>query len=207
MVMNVGVILGSTRPTRVGPVITKWLLSSISVKHNMNFEIIDLAEWDLPLFNEPEHPATGIYMNDKTKEWSKKIDSKDAFIFVTPQYNCGYPAALKNAVDYLKKEWANKPAMIASYAYRTGGDNASAQFRQVLTTLRMRPVETMPAIPFSTDMFEDGKIKQEYDDFNSKFSDIINKAILELEVELNKPQEEEVEAAKVAAAAAKLAVK
>jgi NAD(P)H-dependent FMN reductase len=199
--MNIGVILGSTRPTRVGPVITKWMLQSITVQHSMNFEVIDLAEWDLPMFNEPEMPATGIYMNDKTKEWSKKIDSKDAFIFVTPQYNWGYPAALKNCVDYLKKEWLNKPAMIASYAHRTGGDKAAAQFRQVLNGLRMRPVETMPAISFTPDMFnEDGKIKEEYDDFNSRYSDIISKAILELELELYKPQVRQVVETKVAVA-------
>ncbi|KAI8886892.1 flavoprotein [Backusella circina FSU 941] len=186
--MNIGVIIASTRPNRVGGRITDWILSSITTEHALNFEVIDLAAWDLPLFNEPNIPAKGeqYYTNDKTKQWSKKIGSKDGFIFVTPQYNWGYPASLKNAVDYLFNEWTGKPAVIASYANR-GGGKAAAQFRQVLEGFRMRPVETMPAINLAKDMYtDDGAIKQEFGEFGHLYSEIINKAIKELEQELNK---------------------
>ncbi|KAF1803607.1 putative NADPH-dependent FMN reductase [Mucor lusitanicus] len=160
--MNIGVIVGSTRPSRIGHQLTKWLLSVITAKDSLNLEIIDLAEWDLPLFNEPEIPAKGeqYYSSEKTRQWSNKIASKDGYIFVTPQYNWGYPASLKNAVDYLYNEWTGKPAIIISYANR-GGGKAAAQFRQVLDGLKMRPVQTMPAICLTKDMYtENGKLKE-----------------------------------------------
>jgi NAD(P)H-dependent FMN reductase len=184
--MSIGVIIGSTRPGRIGDKITQWMIQSITTQHNLNFELIDLAEWDLPLFNEPEIPAKGsIYGNEKTKLWSEKIKSKQGFIFVTPQYNWGYPAALKNAVDYLFHEWTTKPAIIASYAYR-GGGKAADQFRQVLHGLHMKPVETMPAFKIEGGMFdESGVVKKEYKEFGEQYGEIINKAILELEKELN----------------------
>lgn len=182
---NIGVIVGSTRPGRIGPSITKWILQSVTARDNLQFEVIDLKEWDLPLLNEPEMPATELYANEKTRQWSEKIKSKDGFIFVTPQYNWGYPAALKNAVDYLMKEWANKPAVIASYAYR-GGGKAADQFRQVTMGLRLKTVETMPAINLVKNMFnEDGAVKDSFEDFK-QYSGIINKAILEMEEEFSK---------------------
>lgn len=191
--MDIGVIVGSTRPSRIGHKLTSWLLSTITVKHSLNFEIIDLQEWNLPLFNEPEIPAKGeqYYSSEKTKQWSKKIASKDGFIFVTPQYNWGYPAALKNAIDYLYNEWTGKPAIIVSYANR-GGGKAAAQFRQVLDGLKMRTVETMPAICLAKDMYtENGALKEieEYGGFAVQYSDIINKAVKELELELLKNKE------------------
>jgi NAD(P)H-dependent FMN reductase len=175
---KVGIIIGSTRPTRIGPMITKCVLSSITVKHSLDFEVIDLAEWDLPLLNEPEMPAKGEYKYDKTKEWSKKINSKDGFIFVTPQYNWGYPAALKNAIDYLYKEWSQKPAIIVSYANR-GGGKAANQLRQVLQGIHMNPTETMPAIQLKELHDEEGNIKDDPIEFSKKYSNDINKAILE----------------------------
>jgi NAD(P)H-dependent FMN reductase len=185
--MNIGVIIGSTRPGRVGERITEWMLSSITAKHALHFEVIDLAVWDLPLFNEPGIPAKGEYTSEKTKQWSKKIGSKDGFIFVTPQYNWGYPASLKNAIDYLFNEWTGKPAVIASYANR-GGGKAAVQLRQVLEGLRMIPVETMPAIHLVKDMYEDGVIRREFGEFGHLYSDTMNKAIEELQQEFNKKQ-------------------
>ncbi|KAI8638270.1 SPCC4B3.06c protein [Parasitella parasitica] len=188
--MNVGVIIASTRPSRIGHKLTNWVLSAITIKHTLNLEIIDLQEWDLPLFNEPEIPAKGeqYYSSEKTRQWSKKIASKDGFVFVTPQYNWSYPAVLKNAVDYLYNEWNDKPVAIVSYANR-GGGKAAEHFRQVLHGLKMRPVETMPAICLTKDMYtENGILKEadEYTDFASQYSGIINCAIRELEIELTK---------------------
>ncbi|KAG2200054.1 hypothetical protein INT47_007699 [Mucor saturninus] len=188
---HIGVIIGSTRPNRVGPTITKWLLQSITPRHNISFEIIDLKAWNLPLLDEPEMPAKGIYANEKTKQWSEEIKSKDGFIFVTPQYNLGYPASLKNAVDYLFKEWNEKPAIIASYAYR-GGGKAADQFRQVTSGLKLKTVETMPAINLSVEMFnEEGRIKDDVDGFD-QYSEVINKAVTEMEEEFNKLEEKPV---------------
>lgn len=183
---HIGVIIGSTRPNRVGPTITKWLLQSITPRENLNFEVIDLKEWNLPLLDEPDMPAKGIYANEKTKQWSKEIQSKDGFIFITPQYNYGYPASLKNAVDYLFKEWNDKPAVIASYAYSGGGAAAASQFRQVSVGLKLKTVETMPAIYLSGAMFnEDGTLKDTVEGFE-QYADTINKSISELEEEFTK---------------------
>lgn len=172
--MNIGIIIGSTRPNRIGKQITTLFLNTITIKHNLNFEIIDLMEWNLPMFNEPGIPAKDKYVNEKTKEWSKKINSKQGYIFVTPQYNWGYPASLKNALDYLYKEWNNKPAIIVSYANR-GGDKAAAQLRQVLEGLKMKPIEIMPAIKLN-DIKDDENLIQ--------YTDLINNSIIELEKEL-----------------------
>jgi NAD(P)H-dependent FMN reductase len=128
-------------------------------------EVVDLRDWPLPLTDEPEIPATGIYLHEHTRKWSRKIAAADGYIFVTPQYNWGYPAALKNALDHLFKEWNGKPAVIVSYGHH-GGPKAAAQLRQVLEGLRMRPVATMPAITFSTDMLDDdGALRNPPDDF------------------------------------------
>ncbi|CEP10947.1 hypothetical protein [Parasitella parasitica] len=188
--MNIGVIIGSSRPSRIGHKLTSWVLSAITAHHTLHFEIIDLQEWDLPLFNEPEIPAKGeqYYSSEKTRQWSQKIASKDGFIFVTPQYNWSYPAVLKNAVDYLYNEWTDKPAIIVSYANR-GGEKAAVHFRQVLYGLKMRPVETMPAISLVKDMYtENGVLKEvdEYMDFAAQYSGIIDRAIRELEIKLSK---------------------
>lgn len=176
---HIGVIIGSTRTVRVGKMITDWVLKSIhqqATSENIEFEVIDLKVWNLPLLDEPEMPAKGIYKFEKTREWSKEISSKDGFIFVTPQYNWGYPASLKNAIDYLFQEWNDKPGMIISYRYR-GGGKAALQLSQVLEGLRMKVIKTMPAIQISKEMSFD---KKEYKEFHDTYSDIINKAIIEL---------------------------
>jgi NAD(P)H-dependent FMN reductase len=128
-------------------------------------EVIDLRQWPLPLGDEPEVPATGIYIHEHTRRWSRKIAAADGYIFVTPQYNWGYPAALKNALDHLFKEWNGKAAVIVSYGHH-GGTKAAGQLRQVLEGLRMRPVATMPAITFSAEMLgTDGALQNPKADF------------------------------------------
>src|SRR5579862_1865340 len=140
--MKIAIIVGSTRPTRIGVDIANWVHNLVSGKHDLHFELIDLAEWHLPN-DEPAVPAGGAeYANEHTRAWSRKIASADGVIFVTPQYNRGYPASLKNALDHLYKEWVNKPALIISYGFR-GGGLAAAQLRQVLEALQMNIVAEM----------------------------------------------------------------
>ncbi|KAL1915606.1 uncharacterized protein VTP21DRAFT_6730 [Calcarisporiella thermophila] len=145
MVYRVGIIVSSTRLTRVGRDIADAIYDQIHLYRRLDYEIIDLLEWNLLIFNEPEIPSKGVYVHDLTKRWSKTIASKDAFTLMIPQYNWGYPASLNNAIDYLYSGWNNKPAMIISYANR-GGGKAAAQLRQVLEGLRMRPIDSMPGI-------------------------------------------------------------
>jgi NAD(P)H-dependent FMN reductase len=155
----IAVIIGSVREPRVGPEVTSLVLDilnahePIDIHHHPDYDLqeIDLKDHPLPLFDEPVIPAhvpTKMnYVHSHTKKWSETIARFDAFIFVTPQYNWGYPASLKNAIDYLFNEWKGKYAMIVSYGTR-GGGLASGQLKQVLEGVRMKVVETRPALPF-----------------------------------------------------------
>ncbi len=113
-----------------------------------DFEIVDLKDWPLPMDDEPGVPAAHGYAFAHTQAWSRKVAGADGFVFVSPQYNWGYPAALKNALDHLYKEWSGKPAMIVTYGGH-GGDKCARQLRQVLKGLHMRPLATMPGFKLS----------------------------------------------------------
>ncbi|WVF73010.1 hypothetical protein IAT40_007828 [Kwoniella sp. CBS 6097] len=105
-----------------------------------SLHVIDLDHWNLPMYNESAVPSTifdpSSYEHEHTRRWSAEISSYDAIIFVTPQYNWGYPASLKNAIDYLYNEWKGKPAMIVTYGGH-GGGKCGAQLRQVLSGVGM----------------------------------------------------------------------
>jgi len=135
------------------------MFDHLSADPRAEYEIIDISDFKLPIFDEPIHPSMNQYEHAHTKVWSQKIKEADAYIFLTPEYNAGYPASLKNAIDYLYHEWAQKPVMIASYGVG-GGPTASSQLRQVAERLKMHPVDTSPAFTISKDMSgEDGQIK------------------------------------------------
>jgi NAD(P)H-dependent FMN reductase len=142
-------------------------------------ELLDLNDWLLPLSDEPYVPATGIYVHEHTRAWSRKIAAAHGYVFVTPQYNWGYPASLKNALDHLFKEWNGKPAVIVSYGHH-GGGKAAAQLRQVLEGLRMLPASAMPAITFSQEMLgADGHLRNPQEDLSSD-AESVRKAAEEL---------------------------
>jgi NAD(P)H-dependent FMN reductase len=109
------VISSTVRPGRKGPAIAKWITQAAN-DYGFDAEMIDLGELNLPLMNEPVHPALKQYEHEHTKQWSAKIAEADAFIFVTTEYNHSYPASLKNAVEYLVHEWAYKPAGMVGYS-------------------------------------------------------------------------------------------
>ena len=147
------VIGGSVRAQRICPQIAEWIARIGREATGGVFEVVDLRQWRLPMDDEPGVPAAGRYAKGHTRAWSRKIDAAAAFVFVTPQYNWGYPAALKNALDHLYKEWAGKPAVIVSYGAR-GGGLCAGQLRQVLEGLHMRPAPTMPGLILSRDRIE-----------------------------------------------------
>lgn len=150
---KVQIIIGSVRPMRVGEQVVDWLAGLLSDFQEIDFELVDLKNWRLPMDDEPDQPARGVYTQQHTRDWSEKISSGDAFIFVTPQYNWGYPASLKNALDHLYREWGGKPALIISYGHR-GGVRASDQLRQVLEGLHMKTLEKAPALTFHHEMLD-----------------------------------------------------
>jgi NAD(P)H-dependent FMN reductase len=148
------VIIGSVRARRIGPVIAHWVAAVGRETGLETLEVVDLRDWPLPMDGEPGIPAAGgDYALDHSRAWSRRIDEADAFVFVSPQYNWGYPAALKNALDHLYREWAGKPALIITYGGR-GGDRCAAQLRQVLEGLHMTPVATMPGLVLARDQIQ-----------------------------------------------------
>lgn len=136
---KIQIIIGSVRPTRIGDQIAGWVMDIVRELGGFSFEVVDLKDWHLPLDDEPNQPKHGGYLQSHTKAWSEKIAEGDGYVFLTPQYNWGYPASLKNALDHLYYEWDQKPAVIVSYGHR-GGVKAAAQLREVLTGLHMLPV-------------------------------------------------------------------
>jgi NAD(P)H-dependent FMN reductase len=148
---KIGIVISSTRPSRICGEIAHWVYTSVENTNGLNFELIDLASINLPFLDEPEQPAYGNYQHAHTKAWSKLVSSFDGFIFVQPQYNWGYPAPLKNALDFLYQEWAGKPASIISYGSH-GGGKATAQLQEVLLGLHMRNTATNPQLSLSKEM-------------------------------------------------------
>lgn len=117
--------------------------------------MVDLAEVNLPFMNEPHHPRLGRYTHQHTRDWSAKVAEADAFVFVMPEYNYGYNAELKNAIDYLHNEWKYKPVGLVSYGGVSAGTRAAQMIKQVVTTLKMTPVFEAVSIPFVQQFIDD----------------------------------------------------
>ena len=153
--MNIGIIVASTREARNGKKIADWV-KHVADKHDgAAFKLIDLAEVDLPMFDEPNPPMMGSYTHDHTKAWAKQVDGLDGFIFVTPEYNHGYPAALKNALDFLYAEWGGKPVGFVGYGV-AGGTRAVEQLIPVTVQLNMLPLSHQVNLHIFTQMDENG---------------------------------------------------
>jgi NAD(P)H-dependent FMN reductase len=131
----------------------EWVCSLADRSNVLACEIVDLKEWHLPFGDKPGIPAKGAYTQDHTRAWSAKVAGADGFVFVSPQYNWGYPAVLKNALDHLYTEWSAKPLVIVTYGGHGGGKCAD-QLKQVAGGLKMRPVGTMPAITVAREAIE-----------------------------------------------------
>lgn len=143
---SVLLIMGSTRAGRNCPSITEWVAGIGRACTNLAYEVVDLADWPLPMDDEPGLPALGApYSQPHTRAWSEKITGADAVVFVTPQYNWGYPAVLKNAIDHLYHEWREKPVAIVTYGGH-GGTRCARQLRQVAASVKMCVVNVAPAI-------------------------------------------------------------
>lgn len=152
------IIIASTRPGRVGPSVAAWI-NQVAVKHGgFEVELIDLAEVNLPMFDEPKHPRFGEYTHDHTKAWSATIGRADAFVFVLPEYNYGFNAAIKNAIDYLHAEWRYKPVGFASYGGVAAGTRSTQMLKQVVTALNMMPIAPAVHIPFVQQFLDADKV-------------------------------------------------
>jgi NAD(P)H-dependent FMN reductase len=148
--LNLQVIVVSTRDERKGPVVAEWVVEQIRRQGQFEVEVVDLAEVGLPLFNEPRHPRLQQYEHEHTKRWSETVSRADAFVFVTPEYNFGTPPSLVNALDYLVKEWAYKPAGFVSYGGVSAGLRGVQMSKSFVAALRMVPMVEAVSIPFFT---------------------------------------------------------
>lgn len=156
---KVEIIVASTRPNRVGLKIGQWIASEVAAHGGFDeIELVDLAEVNLPFMNEPNHPRLGQYTHQHTRDWSAKVAEADAFLFVMPEYNYGYNAELKNAIDYLHAEWHYKPVGLVSYGGVSAGTRAAQMIKQVVTTLKMTPIFEAVSIPFVQQFIVDGKV-------------------------------------------------
>ena len=148
--LRIGIILGSTRPNRNGEAVARWVLDEARKRGGADYELVDIAAFDLPLLDEPVPPSQRKYSKDHTKRWAAKIESFDGFVFVTPEYNHSTSAALKNAIDYLYVEWNNKAAGFVSYG-SAGGTRAVEHLRGIMAELQIADVRAQVALSLFTD--------------------------------------------------------
>jgi NAD(P)H-dependent FMN reductase len=154
----VTLVVGSTRPIRVGDQIGQALAPVIAEEADARVEVVDLRDLALPLLDEPRMPALGDYAHDHTKGWASTIEASDAVVIVSPQYNGGYPAGLKNAIDFLYSEWKERPVLIVTYGGR-GGGMSGAQLRHVLEFIGAAVLPENVEITLSGDFYgEDGRL-------------------------------------------------
>ncbi len=160
MALKLKIIVGSTRPGRIGPQVAAWVDKLAREQNSFDVELVDLAEVGLPLLDEPNHPRAQDYQHEHTKKWAATIDEGDAYIFVTPEYDGFPPAALVNAIQALALEWNRKPAAVVSYGFATGGMRSMQELRGLLTNVNVMPLAASVGLPFVYDMLgEDGVLR------------------------------------------------
>lgn len=147
--LKIGIIVGSTRPGRIGPLVGDWVLQHAEAD-GVQFELVDLHSFELPLMEEPFPAGAGNYQGAAANAWASKIGEFDGYIFVAGEYNHSIPGALKNAIDYVKGEWANKAAGIVSYG-SMGGVRAGEHLRQVFGELSIADVRQHVMFSIFTD--------------------------------------------------------
>lgn len=157
MPLKLHTIVCSTRPTRQGPKIAAWFHQVAQAHAGFEAVLVDLADFNLPVFDEPKHPRLRDYAHDHTKAWSASVAAADAFVFVTPEYNYGPPPSFTNAVNYLVHEWAYKPAAFVSYGGASGGLRSVQMEKLLLTSVKVMPIPEGVALPmFNQHLGEDG---------------------------------------------------
>lgn len=169
------VIIGSTRPSRKGPIVVDWFLKMAKQHPDFEVELLDLKEIALPLMDEPNHPRLRQYTKEHTKKWSKTIDEADAYVLVTPEYNYGRPATLKNAMDYLFEEWQEKPVGFVSYGGVSGGTRAVQELKLTITTLGMMPLPQAVNIPFFTQFINENDVFEANEPLEKSANVMLNK--------------------------------
>ena len=170
------IVVCSTRPGRVGPPVSRWFHEFAGNHGKFELQLVDLADFNLPVYDEPVHPRLKKYQNPHTKAWSESVAAADAYVFVTPEYNYNPPPALVNALDYVYSEWNYKPCGFVSYGGASGGLRAVENVKTQITTLKMMPMVESVMIPMVATLIDDaGRFRS---------NDLIDKAAVSLLDEL-----------------------
>jgi NAD(P)H-dependent FMN reductase len=148
--LKFAIIIGSTRPGRVGEAVARWVYELAKKRSDAEFELVDIKDFNLPLLDEPVPPSQGKYSKEHTKRWAAKVASFDGYVFVTPEYNHGTSGALKNAIDFLYAEWNNKAAGFVGYG-SAGGARAVEHLRLVMAEVQVATVRNQVALSLFTD--------------------------------------------------------
>jgi NAD(P)H-dependent FMN reductase len=156
------IVIASTRPGRVGLTVGRWFEQMAQRDGRFEVEVVDLAELDLPFLDEPNHPRLRQYVHDHTRRWSATVEAADAIVFVTAEYNYGYPAPLKNAIDYLHHEWRHKPLGYVSYGGIAAGTRSVQQLKQVTQSVGLVSAQTLVNLAWvATLVGEDGQLRSD----------------------------------------------
>ncbi|WP_353473256.1 NAD(P)H-dependent oxidoreductase [Salipiger sp. H15] len=162
MSLKVKIILGSTRPGRIVPIVGKWVEEIAKQQNGFDVEVVDLKEINLPLLDEAGHPRAQAYEHEHTKKWAAKVAEADAFVFLTPEYNSFPSAALVNAIQALAVEWERKVAAVVSYGGVSGGMRAAQELRQLLVNMNVMALPQSVPVPFVFNYIgEDGVLRPE----------------------------------------------
>jgi NAD(P)H-dependent FMN reductase len=173
--IKVAIIIGSTRPGRNGEAVARWVYDLAQQRSDAEFELVDIKAFNLPLLDEPVPPSQGQYSQSHTKVWAAKIDPFDAYVFVTPEYNHGISGALKNAIDFLYREWNNKAAGFVGYG-SAGGTRAVESLRRVMAELQVADVRAQVALSLFTD-FENFSVFKPAPHHEKSVSDMLDQVI------------------------------
>ncbi len=157
MSLKLQVIICSTRPGRVGPSVANWFAEFAAKHEGFDTSLVDLADFNLPVYDEPHHPRMQNYQHAHTQRWSASVLAADAYVFVTPEYNYCPPPAFFNALNYVYKEWNYKPCGFVSYGGLSGGLRSVQVAKQLVTTLKMMPMVESVAIPMVATLLDEAK--------------------------------------------------
>ena len=173
--LRVGVILGSTRPGRLGEQVAEWVMAQVQQRSDAHYELIDLADHPLPHLDEAVPPSMGRYEHEHTRRWARLIDGFDGFVVISPEYNHAMPGVVKNAFDYLYAEWNNKAIGFVSYG-SAGGVRAVEQLRLVAGELQMADVRSQVMLPFAAE-FENHRTFRPTDAAAKALDDMLGQVI------------------------------